>query len=212
MKSFNWLNYCKHTVTSPGWVIKPVLDWLTDCTAVWIAGSPVNWTAVRCSSHLHRWLRDKFIIHLTSFLANCSVIWSSGRLEASWLTSGKTTEVWHRLFSKAWTPRFYAHVERECMSTFMCSLPGQRNDFVCVLVQACCSLLLYNIYCITTGSVWVAPAIWRHPTVYCARHYTLKVCVLVCTYAILCVCVHPTATNRYIIYSSQASGLLFMMN
>lgn len=28
----------------------------------------------------------------------------------------------------------------------------------------CCSLLLYNTYCITTGSVWVAPAIWRDAT------------------------------------------------
>lgn len=61
----------------------------------------------------------------------------------------------------------------------MCLLPVCAQGRTCVCVSmcvcvccfregACCSVLLYNAYCITTGSVWAAPAIWRDATPYCA--------------------------------------------
>lgn len=50
-----------------------------------------------------------------------------------------------------------------CVSTWMTACVFVSYSFM-DREGPCCSLLLYNTYCITTGSVWVAPAIWRDAT------------------------------------------------
>lgn len=73
--------------------------------------------------------------------------------------------------------------------------------------SACCSLLLYNTYCITTGGVWAAPAIWRDAAL-AMSHNTLCMSMPMRVFRVL----HPTATNRdSFIYSGLVPEFIHIM-
>lgn len=129
-------NWVNMCVCTAGWHAERRIDY--DLTG-WLSS---YWTSVQ----LFDWFSESLLTEIMNGLG------------AHWLTPGPVkSPVTNRLVGREAHTVRANHQHLPFLNDWVCCFSTRREG-------ACCSLLLYNTYCITTGSVWAAPAIWRDAT------------------------------------------------